>query len=52
MKGKPVAEQEIGKQLLNETVSYAESSVCDVIRFCNILVKFYQEDNCHTCDNL
>src|SRR4029077_17698328 len=28
MKGKPVAEQEIGKQLLLETVSYAESSVC------------------------
>ena len=28
MKGKPVAEQEIGRQLLLETVSYAESSVC------------------------
>ncbi len=39
MQGKPVAEQEIGKQLLIETASYAESSVCRRNRFCIILAK-------------
>ena len=51
MQGKPVAEQEIGRQLLQETQSYAESSVC---RRRSILFYFgeqYDEENCQNCDN-
>jgi len=51
MQGKPVAEQEIGKQLLLETQSYAEASSC---RRRSLLFYFgeqFQEDNCHNCDN-
>jgi ATP-dependent DNA helicase RecQ len=44
MQGKPIAEQEIGKQLLLETVSYAESSVCRR----KLLLHYFGEacDNC------
>ena len=50
MQGKPIAEQEIGKQLLLETVAYAESSVC---RPKQLLNYFGEEmpDNCDNCDN-
>ncbi len=51
MKGKPVAEQEIAKQLLQETVSYAESAVC---RHRQLLHYFGEEsvkENCGACDN-
>lgn len=51
MQGKPVAEQEIGRQLLAETAAYAESSVC---RRRSLLYYFgepYGEDNCGNCDN-
>ncbi len=51
MKGKPVAEQEIGKQLLNETVSYAESSVCRRRQILQYFGEIYDQDNCHACDN-
>ena len=51
MQGKPVAEQEIGKQLLNETVAYAESNQCRR----KLLLKYFGEDylpdNCYSCDN-
>lgn len=51
MQGKPVAEQEIGKQLLLETVSYAETSLCRR----TVLLHYFGEDyniaNCGTCDN-
>ena len=50
MQGKPVAEQEIGKQLLLETVSYTESSVCRVKQ----LLSYFGEEmrnNCDNCDN-
>ena len=51
MQGKPIAEQEIGKQLLLETAAYAESSLCR----CKILLHYfgeeYEEDNCGNCDN-
>ncbi len=50
MQGKPVAEQEIGKQLLLETVSYAESSVCRP----RLLLNYFGEEmreNCNNCDN-
>ncbi|NMB71258.1 MAG: ATP-dependent DNA helicase RecQ, partial [Bacteroidales bacterium] len=51
MQGKPVAEQEIGKQLLHETVAYAESSVCRRKLLLNYFGEEYPEENCHNCDN-
>jgi len=50
MQGKPVAEQEIGKQLLLETVSYAESSVCRPKQLLNYFGEEMTE-NCDNCDN-
>ncbi|MCD4729412.1 MAG: DNA helicase RecQ [Bacteroidales bacterium] len=51
MKGKPVAEQEIAKQLLQETVSYAESSVCRHKQLLHYFGEEYYQDNCGACDN-
>ncbi len=51
MKGKPVAEQEIAKQLLLETVAYAESSVCRRKQLLHYFGEVYKEDNCQNCDN-
>ena len=51
MQGKPVAEQEIGKQLLNETVAYAESSQCRRKLLLNYFGEDYPEDNCGCSDN-
>jgi ATP-dependent DNA helicase RecQ len=51
MQGKPVAEQEIGKQLLLETVSYAESSVCRRKMLLHYFGEEFKESNCSTCDN-
>ena len=51
MQGKPVAEQEIGKQLLQETVAYAESSQCRRKMLLNYFGEDYPEDNCGACDN-
>ena len=51
MQGKPVAEQEIGKQLLGETVAYAESSQCRRKLLLNYFGEDYQQDNCGACDN-
>ena len=51
MQGKPVSEQEIGKQLLNETVAYAESSQCRRKLLLNYFGEEYTEDNCGACDN-
>lgn len=51
MQGKPVAEQEIGKQLLIETASYAESSVCRRKSLLHYFGEEYLEDNCGNCDN-
>ena len=51
MQGKPVAEQEIGKQLLLETVSYAESSVCRRKLLLHYFGEEYEKDNCEACDN-
>jgi len=51
MKGKPVAEQEIGKQLLVETVAYAETSVCRRRVLLHYFGEVYDQDNCHSCDN-
>jgi ATP-dependent DNA helicase RecQ len=51
MEGKPVAEQDIGKQLLVETAAYAESSVCRRKMLLHYFGEDYEKDNCHNCDN-
>jgi len=51
MKNKPVAEQEIAKQLLQETVSYAESSVCRHKQLLHYFGEEYYNENCGACDN-
>ncbi|MBQ2702654.1 MAG: DNA helicase RecQ [Alistipes sp.] len=51
MQGKPIAEQEIGKLLLLETVSYAESSICRRKTLLHYFGEEYTEANCGCCDN-
>ena len=51
MQGKPVSEQEIGKQLLQETAAYAESSVCRRKTLLHYFGEDYKETNCGNCDN-
>lgn len=51
MEGKPVAEQDIGRQLLQETAAYAESSVCRRKMLLHYFGEVYPKDNCHNCDN-
>ena len=51
MQGKPVAEQEIGKQLLMETVAYAESNTCRRKLLLSYFGEDYHVDNCGACDN-
>ena len=51
MEGKPVAEQDIGRQLLQETAAYAETSVCRRKMLLHYFGEEYKEDNCHNCDN-
>ena len=51
MQGKPLSEQEIGKQLLLETVAYAESSVCRRKILLHYFDEEYTDDNCGNCDN-
>ena len=51
MQGKPVSEQEIGKQLLLETAAYAESSVCRRKLLLHYFGEKFEEENCGNCDN-
>ena len=51
MQGKPIAEQEIGKQLLMETVAYAESNSCRRKLLLSYFGEDYHEENCGACDN-
>ena len=51
MQGKPIAEQEIGKQLLMETVAYAESNACRRKLLLNYFGEAYHVENCGACDN-
>ncbi len=51
MQGKPISEQEIGKQLLLETTAYAESSICRRKSLLHYFGEEYNEDNCGNCDN-
>ncbi len=51
MENKPVAEQDIGRQLLQETAAYAESSVCRRKMLLHYFGEIYPKDNCGMCDN-
>ncbi len=51
MEGKPVAEQDIGRQLLQETAAYAESSVCRRKMLLHYFGEEYTQENCGNCDN-
>ena len=51
MENKPVAEQDIGRQLLQETAAYAESSVCRRKMLLHYFGEEYTVENCHNCDN-
>ena len=51
MQGKPIAEQEIGRQLLMETVAYAESNACRRKLLLNYFGEAYHVENCGACDN-
>ena len=50
-KGKNVAEQEIARELLNETVTYAESAVCRHRLLLHYFGEEYDKENCGSCDN-
>lgn len=51
MEGKPVAEQDIGRQLLKETANYCESSICRRRLLLHYFGEDYPNDNCQNCDN-
>jgi len=51
MQGKPISEQEIGKQLLEETKAYAESAICRRRVLLHYFGEEYGDDNCGSCDN-
>ena len=51
MEGKPVAEQDIGRQLLVETAAYAETSVCRRKMLLHYFGEEYEKENCGNCDN-
>ena len=51
MEGKPVAEQDIGRQLLVETAAYAETSVCRRKMLLHYFGEIYDRENCGNCDN-
>ena len=51
MEGKPVAEQDIGRQLLQETAAYAETSVCRRRFLLHYFGEVFEVENCGNCDN-
>ena len=51
MQGKPISEQEIGKQLLLETSAFAESSICRRKLLLHYFGEEYPDENCENCDN-
>ena len=51
LEGKPIAEQDIGKQLLQETTNYCETSICRRKMLLHYFGETYEKDNCGNCDN-
>ncbi len=51
MRDKPLTEREVGAQLINETVAYAESGVCRRKTLMNYFGEIYGQENCGSCDN-
>ena len=51
LEGKPVAEQDIGRQLIRETAAYCETSVCRRKILLHYFGEAYDKDNCGQCDN-
>ena len=51
LEGKPIAEQDIGKQLLQDTTNYCETSVCRRKMLLHYFGEIYEKDNCGNCDN-
>lgn len=51
IQGKPLSEQEIGRQLLAETAAFAESSVCRRRTLLHYFGEEFDQDNCGNCDN-
>ena len=51
LEGKPIAEQDIGRQLLKETTAYCESSICRRKLLLHYFGETYEEENCGNCDN-
>ena len=51
MQGKPITEQEIGRQLLLETAAYAESSLCRRKTLLHYFGENFEKENCGNCDN-
>lgn len=51
LKDKQVSEQEVAKQLMAETISYAETSMCRRKNLLHYFGEKYEEENCHNCDN-
>ena len=51
LEGKPIAEQDIGKQLLLDTTNYCETSVCRRKMLLHYFGEIYEKDNCGNCDN-
>ncbi len=51
MRDKPLSEREVGAQLINETVAYAESGVCRRKMLMSYFGEEYETENCGKCDN-
>lgn len=51
LEGKPVSEQEIGRQLIKETTAYAESQICRRKLLLHYFGETYPSENCGMCDN-
>src|SRR5947207_5870820 len=51
MRDKPLSEREIGAQLINETVAYAESGACRRKVLLSYFGEEYEQENCGYCDN-
>ncbi len=51
MRDKPLSEREVGAQLINETVAYAESGVCRRKILISYFGEEYTDKNCKNCDN-